>query len=143
MTARKGQLSSKKRFSFSYLFLFNILDGVLVAGHVALDSHCAERDKQHEDAGNDNPRPPHDTITVLANPFADNIPDDGHADDEGDAHILEEGADEVTADSIARGAEHFANGNLLAALLNEVGGHGDKSQQRDDDGDESKEGDNL
>ena len=143
MTAKQGQLSCKKRFSFSYLFLFNVIYGVFVAGHVALNGHSAERDKQHEDASNDNPRPPHDAITVLANPFADNIPDDRHADDEGNAHILKEGADEVSADSVARGAKHFADGNLLAALLNKVSGHGDKSQQRDNDGDESEEGDDL
>lgn len=121
----------------------NVLDGTLVAGHVALNDHNVERDRQHEGAGNGNPRPPHDMITVPANPFADNIPDDGHADNEGDCRILEEGADETSAGSVTRGAEHPADGNLLAALLNEVSGHGNESQQQDDGSDESKKGNNL
>ncbi len=79
----------------------------------------------------------------MADPFACEIPDDGYADNESDSHILKEGADKVSAYSVARGAEHLADGNLLAALLNEVGGHGDKPQQRDKNGKEREDGEDA
>ena len=56
---------------------------------------------------------------------------------------MEEGADEISADSVARGAKHLANGNLLAALLNEVSGHSNKSQQRDKNGKEREDGEDA
>ena len=126
------------------LFCFNIINRILRSSAPALDDNGEQgNDEADKPSSSEDPRAERDAITEVAEPVVHDVPRDGHSNDKRNQHRDGERAEHQQQHLARCRAHHFADGNLLAALTDEEERQPHVAHDRDNDGNEGEEGDNI